>query len=621
MRKIYIIILCFILQTSYAQWSLSGNSIGSGNFLGTTNTSNLVFHCNLGVSGLLDYTNKNSFLGLEAGGTSGASYLQNSALGAIALGYSTGGGQNVAMGYLASANNAGGTYNTAIGVEALYKNSSGSYNTALGSLSLYSNTTGVNNSAFGENSAVYNTSGSSNCALGAYSLSNNTTSSDNTAVGYQAAFSNLIGGITAIGYQSLYNNISGSYLVAGGFQALYNNKSGSSNTAVGFKALYANSNASYNTAVGSQALLSDTSGMHNTAFGFQALFSNLSGNYNTAFGSQALYSSLGSSNAAFGYLALYNNVSGSSNTALGDQALLNNVSGNYNVAIGSRAGPTINNLSFTSAIGAGAIPTASNEIVIGSPSVALIGGVVGWSNLSDGRFKKNIREIIPGLEFINQLRPITYNVDFQKVSRFINGGNEPTESGSAKTLDEESLTEKGKVLYTGFIAQEVDSAAKKINYSFSGVVLPQNEKDFYRIRYDDFIPSLVVSVKQLNDSSNKIVENVNDLKNQIDSLEEIINQLKTSISYSPTEVPKLYQNKPNPFTSSTIIRYYIPEKTRSAQLRIINMTGFEIKNVEISNIGYGEFNLNGSDIRSGTYFYSLIINGKEIITKKMINIK
>ena len=44
------------------------------------------------------------------------------------------------------------------------------------------------------------------------------------------------------------------------------------------------------------------------------------------------------------------------------------------------------------AIGFLTIVNASNKAVIGNNSVTVIGGHVGWSILSDGRFKKNIKE-------------------------------------------------------------------------------------------------------------------------------------------------------------------------------------------------------------------------------------
>ena len=63
-------------------------------------------------------------------------------------------------------------------------------------------------------------------------------------------------------------------------------------------------------------------------------------------------------------------------------------------------------------LGYNADNTASNSVVVGNTSVNSIGGQVGWTTLSDGRFKKNIRnDEVKGLEFITGLQPVTYNYD------------------------------------------------------------------------------------------------------------------------------------------------------------------------------------------------------------------
>jgi trimeric autotransporter adhesin len=84
-----------------------------------------------------------------------------------------------------------------------------------------------------------------------------------------------------------------------------------------------------------------------------------------------------------------------------------NTTGNFNTALGYNAGPSSSNPGFsnTTAIGYLAMPTTPGQVRIGNTSVSSIGGQVSWSTLSDGRFKRDIREDVSGLEFINKLRP------------------------------------------------------------------------------------------------------------------------------------------------------------------------------------------------------------------------
>jgi hypothetical protein len=48
------------------------------------------------------------------------------------------------------------------------------------------------------------------------------------------------------------------------------------------------------------------------------------------------------------------------------------------------------------------------------------------------------------------------------------------------------------------------------------------------------------------------------------------------------------------------------------------MNGTLLKTYAISNSGKGELTINANELQAGMYIYSLITNGKEIDSKKMI---
>lgn len=136
----------------------------------------------------------------------------------------------------------------------------------------------------------------------------------------------------------------------------------------------------YNTALGAYALASDATGSSNTANGFNSLNLNTAGAYNTAFGATSLYNNTTASyNTAIGTLALALNclhVSGScaggNNTAVGYQAGVTgtaangNITGANNTFIGYQSGPgTSTQLNNASAIGANALVSSSNALVLG----------------------------------------------------------------------------------------------------------------------------------------------------------------------------------------------------------------------------------------------------------------
>jgi trimeric autotransporter adhesin len=264
---------------------------------------------------------------------------------------------------------------------------------------------------------------------------------------------------------------------------------GSSNTAFGVISLLSNTTGAGNTANGFASLYSNTTGEGNIANGIYSLYLNTSGDYNTACGSYSLFANeTGGNNTAIGYKSLLNNSSGIRNCAIGSNALKINTIGNFNTAIGGYADFTSNNLSNSVVIGDAASVTASNQIRMGDGSVSSIGGFANWTNVSDKRFKKDIQPNVPGLAFIKKLQPVTYHLDMDAIAGLLKTPD------SLRKKDSEAL--KGKMLQTGFIAQEVEAAAKELHYDFSGVDAPKNDNDFYGLRYAEFVVPLVKAVQE-----------------------------------------------------------------------------------------------------------------------------
>jgi hypothetical protein len=420
-----------------------------------------------------------------------------------------------------------GGYNTANGYQALYSNTTGSQNTANGLVALYSNTTGSDNTANGSGALYSNTTGSGNTANGLASLYSNTTGSQNTANGFKALTSNTTGvNNTANGYWALYSNTTGYTNTANGVNALFSNTTGYSNTANGVQALYSNTTGYTNTATGRQALNSNTTGYENTATGMQALYSNTTGDDNTANGNWALYSNTtGESNTANGEYALYYNTTGYWNTANGGGALYSNTTGHENTALGCGADVSSGSLSNATAIGFGAVVDADNKVRIGNTAVTSIGGQVGWTTFSDGRYKKSISENVPGLAFINKLKPVTYTMDVDAIDAVLRPPRQPGEGQSEEDLmpSAEEMASKqaqSQIVYTGFTGQEVEKAAQELGFNFSGVDAPKSENGMYGLRYAEFVVPLVKAVQEQQQMIQKQQEMIQNLQKRIEELEK-----------------------------------------------------------------------------------------------------
>ena len=72
----------------------------------------------------------------------------------------------------------------------------------------------------------------------------------------------------------------------------------------------------------------------------------------------------------------------------------------------------------------------------------------------------------------------------------------PDSIKSKRMLSEEAYRISSSVSHTGFIAQEVEAAAKKVGYNFDGVDAPKNENDLYGIRYAEFVVPIIKAMQE-----------------------------------------------------------------------------------------------------------------------------
>jgi hypothetical protein len=375
----------------------------------------------------------------------------------VNIGYNAGSGtgtNNNAIGYEALASNTSGYSNNAIGYQTLYKNTTGYRNIASGAQAGYYNTTGYSNISIGHQSSYRNTEGARNVSIGTHALYYSITNTDNVVIGYET-FKNLSGTMGAIAEGNNNGN------VGLGNEIAKNILAGSNNVSIGHRSLFSASVVQQNTSVGAASLYSTTFGDYNTALGYASLYSNTNGNYNTALGYSAY---------VFG---TYDN-----STALG-----------YSASI-----------------------TASNQVRIGNASVTSIGGQVGWTTLSDGRFKEEVQDSVVGLDFIMKLRPVSYKLNLGALAEHLNTPD--------SLRIEDSEKEAGNVIHNGFIAQEVEKAAEETGFDFHGVDAPKNEDDYYGLRYSEFVPSLVKAVQEqqvIIDTQQALIQ---ELETRLEALEK-----------------------------------------------------------------------------------------------------
>ena len=242
-----------------------------------------------------------------------------------------------------------------------------------------------------------------------------------------------------------------------------------------------------------------------TSFGYASLENSTDTGYgNSAFGFYSLNQNTnGYNNTAVGTHSLYNNVTGNNSTSLGVASGAYNYFSNDNVFLGAFSGFRSNG-DNSIAIGNYCQFLASNQARVGNLLTASIGGYQDWTNISDGRYKKNIQENVPGLSFILKLKPVTYNLDIEKLKHEL--GFEDT------VFTQTAINEASERIQTGFIAQDVENIAKELGFSFSGVDAPQNENDHYGLRYAQFTVPLVKAVQEQQLQIELLQNQINELK-------------------------------------------------------------------------------------------------------------
>ena len=207
---------------------------------------------------------------------------------------------------------------------------------------------------------------------------------------------------------------------------------------------------------------------------------------------------------------------------------------------------------------------------------------------SDEKLKKEINPISKALDKVMKLQGVSYS--------FINAEDNKTTNGR----------------HIGFIAQEVEK------------ILPEfvltNEKGVKGIAYSNMVALLVEAIKE----QNKIIESLN---TKVESFGKELNACctvagiqspKTSEGIANIKISSLSQNIPNPFSENTEIGYVMAETSQKGTVYIFDMGGVLLKTYDNLKAGSNKLQVNGGDLKPGMYLYSLVIDGKEIDTKRMI---
>ncbi|CAN5554668.1 hypothetical protein BH10BAC2_BH10BAC2_40840 [soil metagenome] len=248
------------------------------------------------------------------------------------------------------------------------------------------------------------------------------------------------------------------------------------------------------------------------------------------------------------------------------------------------------------------IPDTDNSHSIGNSTQRWIDvwSLDGSINTSDAREKKNIRDLDYGLKQIMQLRSVKFNW-------------------------KDAATSDNKL---GVIAQEIQKVLPEVVRDYEIKVDEATGKSTkvpaarLGVMYADIIPVLIRGMqeqqKMIEDQSKKIEELTALVKNQKGATS---NASELASTKAVTKLAVLEQNTPNPFNSITTIRYNIPSTVKTAQIMVTNAAGNTLKTFNLSNKGAGNVTINANELSAGSYYYTLIVDGKKADSKQMVLVR
>lgn len=214
---------------------------------------------------------------------------------------------------------------------------------------------------------------------------------------------------------------------------------------------------------------------------------------------------------------------------------------------------------------------------------------------SDVRLKKDIEPLDDAWESLSKISSIAYTLKPKPV----------LETGDEEVIEDAAPDTRR---HFGFSAQEVREIFPEL--------VTEDSEGWLSIDYIGFIPILVDAVKNLQTRNGELEEEIADLRNGGDTFR--LARAGTEGIPASVEALSMEQNQPNPFTETTSISLTIPETVASASLYVYDMQGTQVMKFDITDRGNTAVTIDGKTLRPGMYLYSLIADGKEISTKRMI---
>ena len=227
--------------------------------------------------------------------------------------------------------------------------------------------------------------------------------------------------------------------------------------------------------------------------------------------------------------------------------------------------------------------------------------------LSDINLKENIQSLSRGgdsesvLENILNMNVIKYNYKLQEVKEGNYIGRDKTRLTEALEAAKEQNRKEAEKIHFGLSAQELQEIYPEL--------VCEGQDGNLGVNYVELVPILIRSIQELK-------QELDDVRSGSSKTRSASEGEKISQSIVAKQ-NVLYQNTPNPFKELTTIRFSLADDVQNASICIFDMRGKMLKRFPVSS-GMESIAVAGYELGEGMFLYSLIVNGQEIDTKKMV---
>ncbi len=229
---------------------------------------------------------------------------------------------------------------------------------------------------------------------------------------------------------------------------------------------------------------------------------------------------------------------------------------------------------------------------------------------SDRRLKENVVSLEEmddngkqTLQNVLNMNVVEYNLKERQQMQTKDANVElPEEMAAMVEADKKEKEAQAAQRHYGLIAQELQDIYPTL--------VQEGQDGYLSINYIELVPILIRSIQTLK-------QELDDMKGENRDVMMSRGAIPTTVSAIQASGNVLYQNSPNPFKELTTIRFSLADDVQNAAICIFDMTGKMLKKLPVS-LGDTSVKINGWELGEGMFLYTLIVNGREIDTKRMI---